>query len=188
MSDHDVSALVRAWRRGDEQALSQLMPLVYDELRRIARGHLRREQAGHSLQPTALVHEVYLRMVKVDQMNVEGRMHFLALAARLMRQILVDHARRKRSDKRGGGATVLGLSEAEGVTRPPGVDLLALDEALDLLGTFDARQRDLVELRYFAGLTIDEAAQTLDISAATVEREWATAKAWLFERLSLSAH
>ena len=187
MADHDVSALVRAWRHGDDGALSQLMPLVYDELRRIARAHLRREEAGHSLQPTALVHEVYMRLVKVDQMNVEGRSHFLALAARLMRQILVDHARRKRSNKRGGGMTLVGLGEAAGTARPSGVDLLALDEALDELATFDARQRDLVELRYFAGLTIDEASKALDVSPATVEREWATAKAWLFQRLSLTA-
>jgi RNA polymerase sigma factor (TIGR02999 family) len=186
MPDNDVSALVRAWRHGDDHALDQLMPLVYDELRRIARAHLRREQAGHSLQPTALVHEVYLRLIKVDQMNVDGRAHFLALAARLMRQILVDHARRKRADKRGGGVTVVGLGEAAGLARPARIDLLALDEALNELATFDSRQRDLVELRYFAGLTIDEAAKALDVSTATVEREWAVAKSWLYHRLSLS--
>jgi RNA polymerase sigma factor (TIGR02999 family) len=145
---------------------------------------LRREKAGHSLQATALVHEVYLRLINVDRMTIEGRAHFLALAARLMRQILVDHARRKGASRRGGGATVIELREAAQVTNPLAIDILALDRALDEMGTFDARQRDLVELKFFAGLTIDETATALGLSPATVEREWALAKAWLFRRLS----
>lgn len=183
----DVTAILREWRQGNADGLERLVPLVYDELRKVARVHLRREQAGHSLQATALVHEVYLRLVAVDRMTIEGRAHFLALAARLMRQILVDHARRKRSAKRGGGATVVNLDEAEQAVEPVGVDVLALDEALDEMAAFDPRQRDLVELKFFGGLTIDEAALSMDVSPATVEREWAIARAWLFQRLTASS-
>jgi RNA polymerase sigma factor (TIGR02999 family) len=179
-----VTDLLVDWRAGNAEALERLVPLIYDELRRVARAQLRHEQRGHSLQATALVHEVYFRLVKVRQMTIEGRAHFLALAARLMRQILVDHARRKRSAKRGGDVPLVTLDEATGVAGPSGVDILALDRALDEMGEFDARQRDLVELKFFAGLTIDEAATALGVSAATVEREWAIAKAWLFQRLS----
>lgn len=185
--DHGVTELLRAWRNGDDQALNRLIPVVYDELRRTARAHLRREQAGHSLPATALVHEVYLRMVTVERMTIINRVHFLAVAARLMRQVLVDHARRKRATKRGGNRTLVSLTEATRVVKPVAVDLLALGEALEELGAFDARQRDLVELRYFGGLTIDETAAALGTSAATVEREWTAAKAWLYGRLSDSA-
>jgi RNA polymerase sigma factor (TIGR02999 family) len=185
--DHDVTELLRAWTAGDNQALDRLIPIVYDELRRVARAHLRREQAEHSLQATGLVHEVYLRFVKVDHITIANRVHFLAVAARLMRQILVDYARRKRSAKRGGDRTLVALGETAAVVKPVAVDVLALDAALEELAAFDPRQRDLVELRYFAGLTIDEAATALGISAATVEREWAAAKAWLYSRLSGSA-
>jgi RNA polymerase sigma factor (TIGR02999 family) len=185
--DHDVTQLLRAWQGGDDRALNRLMPIVYDELRRVARAHLRKEPAGHSLQATALVHEVYLRLVTVDQMTIANRAHFVGLAARLMRQILVDHARRKRSAKRGGDRTVVSLGEGTAVVKPLAVDLLALDAALEELAVFDPRQRDLVELRYFGGLTIDETATALGVSAATVEREWAAAKAWLYSRLSESA-
>ena len=179
-----VTGLLIDWRHGDVQALERLVPLVYDELRKVARAQLRRENVGHSLQATALVHEVYLRLVNVDQMTIDGRAHFLALAARLMRQILVDHARRKRAVKRGGDVTIVNLDEAVKVTEPVAVDILALDRALDEMAAFDPRQRDLVELKFFAGLTIDEAAMALGISPATVEREWAIAKAWLYQRLS----
>jgi RNA polymerase sigma factor (TIGR02999 family) len=164
------------------------MPLVYNELRRVARGHLRREPAGHTLQPTALVHEVFLRLVAADRMTPTNRTHFFAISARLMRQVLVDHARRKRADKRGGGATLIGLDEAAPAAAPAsGVDVLALDEALDVLSSLDARQCRVVELRFFAGLNIPETADALDISSATVEREWAMAKAWLHQRLSAGA-
>lgn len=184
MKPHEVTGLLKDWRQGRDGALERLVPLVYDELRKVARGQLRREAAGHSLQATALVHEVYLRLVNVDQMTIDGRAHFLAMAARLMRQILVDHARSKRAAKRGGDVTIVNLEEAKIATEPVSVDILALDHALDELASFDARQRDLVELKFFAGLTIDEASAALGISPATVEREWAIAKAWLHQRLS----
>jgi RNA polymerase sigma factor (TIGR02999 family) len=180
----EVTGLLVSWRQGDAAALDRLIPLVYDELRRVARGHLRREAPGHSIQATALVHEVYLRLVDVDRMTLESRTHFFAVAARLMRQILVDHARRKRAGKRGGGLTMLSLDEVSPAARTSSVDVLALDQALDALSSFDAQQCRVVELRFFGGLNIDEAAEALGVSTATVEREWAMAKAWLYQRLS----
>jgi RNA polymerase sigma factor (TIGR02999 family) len=183
--DHEVTGLLLSWRQGDAAAFDRLVPLVYDELRRVARGHLRREPPGHALQATALVHEVFLRLVDVDRMTLESRTHFFAMSARLMRQILVDHARRKRAGKRGGGATVVGLDEVvSAAAQTSGVDVLALDEALEALSSFDARQCRVVELRFFAGLKIPEVADALGVSTATVEREWAMAKAWLYRRLS----
>ena len=181
----EVTGLLLSWRQGDAAALDRLTPLVYDELRRVARRHLRREAPGHSLQATALVHEVYLRLVDVDRMTLKNRTHFFAVAARLMRQILVDHARRKRADKRGGGVTMVSLDEVSPAAQTSGVDVLALNEALDALSSLDVRQCRVVELRFFAGLNIDEAAEALDVSTATVEREWAMAKAWLHLRLSM---
>jgi RNA polymerase sigma factor (TIGR02999 family) len=183
---HDLTNLLLSWNQGDASALDRLVPLVYDELRRVARRHLRDESPGHALQATALVHEVYLRLVDVDRMTLTNRAHFFGMAATLMRQILVDHARRQHADKRGGGVTVLSLDEALPTAWTPSVDVLALDEALEALSAIDARQCQVVELRFFAGLTIDEAATALGISPATVEREWALAKAWLFRRLSAS--
>ena len=183
---HDVTGLLLSWRQGDAAALDRLVPLVYDELRRVARRHLRREQPGHALQATALVHEVYLRLVDVDRLTLKNRTHFFAVAAKLMRQILVDHARRQHADKRGGGATMMSLDDVSPAAQPPSVDVLALDQALEALSAIDARQCRVVELRFFAGLNIDEAAEALGISPATVEREWALAKAWLFRRLSSS--
>jgi RNA polymerase sigma factor (TIGR02999 family) len=181
---HDVTGLLLSWRQGDANALDRLVPLVYDELRRVARRHLRREQPGHALQPTALVHEVYLRLVDVDRLALKNRTHFFAVAAKLMRQILVDHARRQRADKRGGEVTMVSLDDASPASQPAGVDVLALDQALETLSALDARQCRVVELRFFAGLNIDEAADALEISPATVERDWALAKAWLYRRLS----
>jgi RNA polymerase sigma factor (TIGR02999 family) len=181
---HDVTELLLSWRQGDAAALDRLVPLVYDELRRVARRRLQGEAPGHALEATALVHEVYIRLVDVDRMTLTSRAHFLGVAATLMRQILVDHARRQRADKRGGGATVLSLDEALPAAGTSSVDVLALDQALDALSAIDSRQCRVVELRFFAGLTIDEAATALGISSATVEREWALAKAWLFRRLS----
>jgi RNA polymerase sigma factor (TIGR02999 family) len=184
---HDVTELLLSWGQGDTAALDRLVPLVYDDLRRVARGHLRRERAGHSLQATALVHEVFLRLVDVDRMTLKSRTHFFALSARLMRQILVDHARRQRASKRGSGATVISLSEAAGAAAPMSpsrVDVLALDEALDALSSFDVRQCRVVELRFFAGLNIPETADALGVSTPTIERDWAMAKAWLHQRLS----
>ena len=188
MTDHsrvqDVTGLLVSWRQGDAAAFDRLVPLVYDELRRVARSHLRREAPGHVLQTTALVHEVYLRLVEVDRLTLKSRTHFFAVAARLMRQILVDDARRKRADKRGGGVTMLSLNEVSPPVPTPSVDVLALDEALETLSTFDVRQCRVVELRFFAGLNLEEAAEALGVSTATVEREWALAKAWLYRRLS----
>jgi RNA polymerase sigma factor (TIGR02999 family) len=183
----DVTDLLLSWRQGDAQALDRLVPLVYDELRRVARRHLRREQPGHALQATALVHEVYLRLVDVDRLTLKNRTHFFSIAAKLMRQILVDHARRQQAGKRGGGATMVSLDDVSPAAQPPSVDVLALDEALEALSAIDAQQGSVVELRFFAGLGIDEASEALGISTATVEREWAMAKAWLHRRLSQPA-
>jgi len=182
---HEVTELLRSWRQGDAAALERLIPLVHGELRRVARSHFRREHPGHTLQATALVHEVYLRLVAIDRMTLNDRTHFFAVAARLMRQILVDHARRKRADKRGRGVTMLSLDEVLPVSSTPIVDVLALDQALEALSSRDARQCRVVELRFFAGLSIDETAQAIGVSAATVEREWTMAKAWLHRRLSV---
>jgi RNA polymerase sigma factor (TIGR02999 family) len=181
----EVTELLRSWRQGDAAALDRLIPLVHDELRRVARSHFRRERPGHTLQATALVHEVYLRLVDIDHMTLTNRTHFFAVAARLMRQILVDHARRKRADKRGGGVTMMSLDEVSPVSQTSIVDVLALDQALDALSSHDRRQCHVVELRFFAGLSIDETAEALGVSAATVEREWAMARAWLYQRLSV---
>jgi RNA polymerase sigma factor (TIGR02999 family) len=181
---HDVTALLLSWRQGDAAALDRLVPLVYDELRRVARRRLRDESPGHALQATALVHEVYLRLVDLDRMTLTSRAHFFGVAATLMRQILVDHARRQHADKRGGGATMMDLDDVSPAAQPTSVDVLALDQALEALSSIDARQCRVVELRFFAGLNIDETAEVLGISRATVEREWALAKAWLFRRLS----
>lgn len=189
MTDHpranEVTGLLLSWGQGEAAALERLVPLVYDELRRVARGHLRRESPGHALQATALVHEVFLRLVDVDRMTLKDRTHFFAMSARLMRQILVDHARRQRASKRGGGATAISLDEMTPAAVPmSSVDVLALDEALEALAALDVRQCRVVELRFFAGLNIPEAAEALGVSTATVEREWAMAKAWLHRRLS----
>ena len=182
---HEVTELIRSWQQGDGAALDRLVPLVHAELRRVARSHIRREGPGHTLQPTALVHEVYLRLMDVDHLTVNDRTHFFAVASRLMRQILVDHARRKRAEKRGAGVTMMSLDDAAPAVEPCIVDVLALDEALEALSSRDVRQCHVVELRFFAGLSIDEAAEAIGISAATVEREWAMAKAWLYQRLSV---
>ena len=182
----DVTDLLLSWRQGDAAALERLVPVVYDELRRVARRRLQREAPGHALQSTALVHEVYLRLVNLDRLALNGRTHFFAVASGLMRQILVDHARRQRADKRGGDPAMLSLDDVSPAAQPTSVDLLALDEALEALSAIDSRQCRVVELRFFAGLNIDETAEALGISAATVEREWAVAKAWLYRRLSAS--
>jgi RNA polymerase sigma factor (TIGR02999 family) len=183
----NVTELLLSWGAGDTAALDRLVPLVYDDLRRVARGHLRRERPGHSLQATALVHEVFVRLVDADRITVKSRTHFFALSARLMRQILVDHARRQRASKRGSGATMISLNEAAAAAAAPStssVDVLALDEALETLSSLDDRQCRVVELRFFAGLNIPETADALGVSTATVEREWAMAKAWLHQQLS----
>jgi RNA polymerase sigma factor (TIGR02999 family) len=181
----DVTRLLQAWSDGDEHARDELMPVVYQELRRRAAAYLRRERRGHTLRPTDLVHEAYLRLC-AQNAGFKNREQFFGVASSLMRRILVDHARAKAAAKRGGG---LRMTLVEGLAAPADSqpDLLELDSALDELATLDARQVQLVELRFFGGLTTDEAAQALGISLATANRDWAHAKAWLFRRLSSKA-
>ena len=187
----DVTALLIAWSEGDGAALDALLPVVYAELRRQARRALRREAEGHTLQPTALVHEAYLKLVEQRPSRWEGRSQFYGVAARCMRQVLVDAARTRRAAKRGGGAQSIRLSEASELAatpapeaESPGDDVLALDEALTRLAALDPDQARLVELRYFAGLTLDDTAATLGISPATVSREWTVARRWLRRELA----
>ena len=184
--DGSVTQLLAEWRGGDEGALTRLIPLVYAELRRVASARLRHEAPNHTLQTTALVHEAYVRLVGLERMALRDRVHFFAMAARLMREILVDHARRRDAQKRGGGITVLGLDDvAAGASAENAiVDVLALDSALTELHALDERLCRVVELRYFAGLNIAETADALDVSSATVERDWTVSKAWLLQRLS----
>ena len=177
-----VTTLLRAWRAGDQGAFGRLTPLVYDELRRRARHHLRDERLDHTLTPTALVHEVYLRMVNVDQVDWHDRMHFFALAARQMRRILVDWARARRYQKRGGGAPNVTF-EDELMVRGRTPDLVALDDALDELMLRDERKARVVEMRFFGGLTNEEIAAALGISTDTVTRDWQMAKLWLRREL-----
>jgi RNA polymerase sigma factor (TIGR02999 family) len=183
-TSQDVTELLLAWRQGDADALERLLPLVYDELRRVARARLRHERPGHTLQATALVHEAYLRLVGGGRTAPSSRTHLFALAARLMRQILVDDARRKVARKRGGTATVIALEESVPAPEMAIVDVLALDEALTELSALDPRLCRVVELKFFAGLNIAETAEALHVSAATVERDWVVSKAWLHQRLS----
>jgi RNA polymerase sigma factor (TIGR02999 family) len=186
-SNDDVTGLLQRWQAGDADALEQLLPLVYDELRRVARARLRQEQPGHTLQATALVHEAYLRLLGGRPPTSQNRTHLFGVAARLMREILVDHARRKAAHKRGGAATLIALDESVAAPEIGTLDLLALDEALTELHALDERLCRVVELKFFAGLNIDETAQALRVSTATVERDWTVAKAWLHQRLSEGA-
>jgi RNA polymerase sigma factor (TIGR02999 family) len=180
----DVTLLLQQWQRGEAEALDRLLPLVYDELRRVARARLRNERDTHTLQATALVHEAYLRLAGDARPTAQNRAHFFAIAARLMRQILVDHARRRRARKRGGGDTGITLVTSVATPGIDVVDLLALDQALVELTVVDPRLTQVVELRFFAGLTINDTSEALKVSTATVERDWVVAKAWLYERLT----
>ena len=182
-AEQNVTNLLVEWRRGDQAALDRLIPIVYGDMRRVASARLRGE-GSQTLHTTALVHEVYLRLVDLDRMTVQNRTHFFALAARLMREILVDHARRRHALKRGGDVTVLGLDGVEAGAENKVVEVLALNEALTELAALDERAGRVVELRFFAGLSIAETADALDVSPATVERDWTVAKAWLLQRLS----
>jgi RNA polymerase sigma factor (TIGR02999 family) len=185
----DVTALLQAWGRGEQTALDELLPLVYGELRRQAARHLRNQPVGHTLQATALVHEVYLRLVDRPNADWQSRAHFFGVAARAMRNILVDHARARRTVKRGGEPRQLTLGAADALgdgAAESEVDVLALDEALARLAELDPRQAQVVELRYFAGSSIEETAHVLGISHATVEREWRTARLWLRRELGAS--
>ena len=184
---HRVTQFLLKWRNGDEAALNELIPLVHEELRRIARRCMAGERRGHSLQATALVNEAYLRLVDVQHVDWQNRAHFLAMSARLMRRILVDFARSKRSQKRGDGAVRVTLGDALVVTTEPGQDLAALDDALHTLATTDERKARVIELRFFGGLTVKETAVVLRVSEDTVVRDWSFAKAWLLRELRGSA-
>jgi RNA polymerase sigma factor (TIGR02999 family) len=179
----DITRLLQAWSAGDKQALDDLLPLLYRELRSLAASYIRRERKDHTLQATALVHEAYLQMVDQTQVQSQSRTQFFAIAANLMRQILVHHARRHRAAKRGGGDKVE-LSDAVAVVEQPGCDLIALDQALDRLAELEPRGARIVELRYFGGLTVDEIAEVLSISPITVQRDWRIAKAQLTHQLA----
>jgi len=179
----EVTRLLRAWRRGDRDALESLIPLVYGDLRRMAERHLRGERPGHTLQPTAIVHETYLRLVGGEKGDWQNRAHFFAAAARSMRRILVDHARAREAKKRGGGENPLLLDTAV-MVEPRAVDLIAVDDALEKLTALDPVQGRVVELRFFAGLTEAETAEAIGISPATVRRKWLVAKAYLHRELA----
>ena len=178
-----VGELLRAWSDGDASALERLTPIVYKELHRLARRYMRGERAGHSLQTTALVNEAYLRLVCYDRMQWQNRSHFFAVSAQLMRRILVDHARRHNL-KRGGGVPHVSLDEAAVVGGNRAADLVALDDAMNTLARFDRRKAQVVEMRFFGGLSVEETADVLKVSAATVMRDWNTAKAWLYRELA----
>jgi RNA polymerase sigma-70 factor, ECF subfamily len=180
----DVTQLLVAWTRGDEGALGKLVPIVYRELRRLAHRYMSGERAGHTLQTTALVHEAYERLVDTPHVRWQDRTHFFAVCAQLMRRILVDHARARRYQKRGGGARLVSLEEALVAPRERARDLVALDDALTALSAIDPRKGQVVELRFFGGLTAEETAEALKISPDTVLRDWKLAKVWLLRELS----
>lgn len=179
----DVTDLLIDWGNGDQQALNKLMPMVYDELRRLANRHLRNERPGHTLQTTALVHEAYLKLVEQKKANWQNRVQFFAAAAQVMRHILVDYARSRRAFKRGGDYCRLSLDEAVMSSKEKDPDLLTLNDALNGLAALDPQQSRVVELRVFGGLTVEETAEALGVSPRTVKREWSMAKAWLHKQL-----
>jgi RNA polymerase sigma-70 factor (ECF subfamily) len=179
----NATQLLRAWRDGDKEALAKLTPVVYDDLRRLARKHLMGEPVGHSLQATALVNETYIRLVDYKRMQWQDRAHFFAVAAQLMRRILVEHARRHNL-KRGGGVQHLNLDEAAEVGGTRSKDLVALDDVLNELARLDARKAQVVEMRFFGGLSVEETAEALHVSTVTVMRDWSSARAWLYRELS----
>ena len=183
----EVTELLLRWSKGDSAARERLVPLVYNELRRIARQFLSECNHDQTLQSTALVHEAYLRLVNRDSVRWDGRVHFFAVAAQLMRRILIDHARMRRAQKRGGDQITLVLDDDIALPMRRGLDLVALDDALNQLALLDERQSRLVELRFFSGLTIEETSQVLNISPATVKREWATARLWLLREMKQTA-
>jgi RNA polymerase sigma-70 factor, ECF subfamily len=180
----DTKRLLKAWREGDETALERLVPLVDAELRRLARHYLRQERPGHILQTTALVNEAWVRLINWPDVSWQNRAHFIGLASQLMRRVLVDEARRRRAQKYGGDAVQVSLANAEGIGHEKSADLVALDDALKELATFDERQGRIVELRFFGGLSLEETAEALKISTRTVQREWSLAQAWLYRELS----
>jgi len=182
----DVTQLLSKWSSGDQSALDQLLPLVYGELHRLAAAYLRRERSNHTLQSTALVHEAFMRMVHQQDVQWKNRAHFFAICAQMIRRILVDYARSQHAEKRGSGAVKLALDDAMAVPQAPAtdVDLLGLNDALDRLAEMDERQSRIVELRFFAGLSIEETAEVMHLSPASIKREWQTARAWLFREMT----
>jgi RNA polymerase sigma-70 factor, ECF subfamily len=182
-AERDVSTLLRAWSDGDQSALERLTPIVYQELHRLAGRYMKGERPGHSLQTTALVNEAYLRLVDYERMQWQNRAHFFAVSAQVMRRILVDHARRQ-NVKRGGGIKHFSLDEAAEVGGARSTDLVALDDAMNTLASLDARKVQVVEMRFFGGLSVEETAEVLKVSSVTVMRDWSTAKAWLYRELS----
>lgn len=180
----DVTQLLVSWSMGNQAALEKLMPLVYGELRRLAAAYLRRERPDHTLQSTALVHEAFLKLVNQREVEWRNRAHFYGIAAQMIRRILVDYARSHHAEKRGSGAVKLALDEAMAVPEKTDLDLLGLNDALERLAQMDPRQNRIVELRFFAGLSIEETAEVMQLSPATIKREWNLARAWLFRELS----
>ena len=183
-SPSDVTRLLQAWSGGDQAAFEKLVPLVNAELRRLARRYMGQERAGHTLQPTALINEVYLRLIDWRSIRWQDRAHFFGVSARLMRRTLVDHARRHRTGKRGGHAVTVCFDETVVVPPQRGTDVIAIDEALKTLAVHDDRKSQIVELRFFGGLSVEETAEVLNISPRTVKREWSLARAWLFCELT----
>jgi RNA polymerase sigma factor (TIGR02999 family) len=183
VSHNDVTGLLHEWKQGDKHALDKLMPLVYDEMRRIAHRYMQKEHDGHTLQTTALINEAYVRLVGQQKIEWQNRSHFFAVTAQVMRHLLIDHARRQNFAKRGGGAERVALDDATMMSSERAVELIALDEALGELAQMDPRKSRVVELRYFGGLSLEETAEVLDISLMTVRRDWRAAKAWLFRRI-----
>lgn len=183
-TDSDITVLLRAHRAGDADALSRIVPLLYDELRRIARGRLRRERVDHTLQPTEIVHEAFLKLAPNQRVDWRGRSHFFAVASRAMRQVLIDHAVRRGAAKRGGGAASVTLDDQAAASQRPLDEIIELERALSLLEAVDERQARVVECRYFGGLSIEETAEALGLSEATVSRDWTFARAWLHDRLA----
>ncbi|MEW6212742.1 MAG: sigma-70 family RNA polymerase sigma factor [Acidobacteriota bacterium] len=182
-SPSEVTRLLKDWSGGDSAALDQLIPIVYDELRAVAARYLRRERQDHTLQPTALVNEAYLRLIDQKQVQWQNRAHFLGVAAQMMRRILVDHAKSHNRAKRGGGARKVSLDEAVALSQERADDLVELDEALTALAAFDERKSRVVEMRYFGGLSVEETAEVLKVSEITVARDWKLAKAWLYTHI-----
>jgi RNA polymerase sigma-70 factor (ECF subfamily) len=183
-SPNEVTELLIKWSKGDKAALDELMPVIHSELRRLARRYMGRERPGHTLQTTALINEAYLRLVDQQGVVWQDRAHFFAVAAQIMRHILVDHARKYQSDKRGAGAQKIPLDDVVVANQQKAAELVALDEALEALAAFDPRQSQIVELRFFGGLTVDETAEVMKIAPITVMREWRIAKAWLRDKCS----
>ena len=186
-SSSEITQLLHAWREGDQLALQKLTPIVYQELHRMAQRYMARERDGHTLQTTALINEVYLRLVKVKEVEWQDRAHFFAVSAQLMRRILTDFARSRGYQKRGGGAQKMSIDEVSVASAEPEVDLVALEQALTRLEETDARKSKVVELRFFGGLTVEETAEVLHISGETVMRDWSVARAWLLRELDRGA-